>query len=245
MMDKSPEAFRTISEVATLLETPAHVLRFWESRFPQIRPVKRAGGRRYYRPNDVALLTGIKYLLHAEGMTIRGVQKVLRDHGVRHVAGLIGAEISDLDLDAESALSAALTANFAADDAVPAAPERATTATIVALETALRRSPPAFGAQDAPRPPEGVGQIIESVDFSRVMDDTMDDTPIFPGFDDDPAVDSAPQPAETFSSIGEAFMALRALPRAALSGHVGAMAWLARARALRAKMLDNAPKDAL
>ncbi|MDX5350803.1 MAG: MerR family transcriptional regulator [Rhodobacterales bacterium] len=87
-MDKSPDAFRTISEVADHLETPAHVLRFWESRFPQIRPVKRAGGRRYYRPSDVALLTGIKRLLHEEGLTIRGVQKILRDHGVRHVAGL-------------------------------------------------------------------------------------------------------------------------------------------------------------
>ena len=87
-MDKSPDAFRTISEVAEHLDTPAHVLRFWESRFPQIKPVKRAGGRRYYRPSDVALLTGIKRLLHDEGLTIRGVQKILRDHGVRQVAGL-------------------------------------------------------------------------------------------------------------------------------------------------------------
>src|SRR5574343_726670 len=90
-MDKSPEAFRTISEVADLLETPAHVLRFWESRFPQIKPVKRAGGRRYYRPSDVALLAGIRKLLHDEGMTIRGVQKILRDHGVRYVAALSGS----------------------------------------------------------------------------------------------------------------------------------------------------------
>lgn len=88
-MEKSPEAFRTISEVADLLDTPAHVLRFWESRFPQIRPVKRAGGRRYYRPADVALLAGIRHLLHDQGMTIRGVQKILRDHGVRHVSGLV------------------------------------------------------------------------------------------------------------------------------------------------------------
>lgn len=87
-MDKSPDAFRTISEVSEVLDTPAHVLRFWESRFPQIRPVKRAGGRRYYRPSDIALLTGIKRLLHDEGLTIRGVQKILREQGVRHVAGL-------------------------------------------------------------------------------------------------------------------------------------------------------------
>ncbi len=89
-MDKSPDAFRTISEVADALDTPAHVLRFWETRFPQIRPVKRAGGRRYYRPTDVALLTGIKRLLHDDGLTIRGVQKILRQQGVRHVAALGG-----------------------------------------------------------------------------------------------------------------------------------------------------------
>ena len=94
-MDKSADAFRTISEVAEHLETPAHVLRFWESRFPQIRPVKRAGGRRYYRPSDVSLLTGIKRLLHDEGMTIRGVQKILREQGVRHVAGLSGDAVDD------------------------------------------------------------------------------------------------------------------------------------------------------
>ena len=87
-MDKSPDAFRTISEVAESLDTPAHVLRFWESRFPQIKPVKRAGGRRYYRPSDVALLTGIKRLLHDEGLTIRGVQKILRDQaaGLKKIA---------------------------------------------------------------------------------------------------------------------------------------------------------------
>lgn len=87
-MEKSPDAFRTISEVADALETPPHVLRFWESRFTQIKPVKRAGGRRYYRPSDVALLSGIKMLLHEEGMTIRGVQKMLREHGIRHVQAL-------------------------------------------------------------------------------------------------------------------------------------------------------------
>lgn len=87
-MDKSPDAFRTISEVAEWLETPAHVLRFWESRFSQVKPVKRAGGRRYYRPSDMALLGGIKKLLHEDGITIRGVQKILREQGVKHVASL-------------------------------------------------------------------------------------------------------------------------------------------------------------
>lgn len=88
MARKSPDAFRTISEVADWLETPAHVLRFWESKFTQVKPVKRAGGRRYYRPADMELLGGIKKLLHDEGMTIKGVQKILREQGVKHVAGL-------------------------------------------------------------------------------------------------------------------------------------------------------------
>ena len=87
-MAKAPDAFRTISEVSELLDTPPHVLRFWESRFTQVRPVKRAGGRRYYRPADLLLLGGIKRLLHDDGMTIRGVQKMLSDQGVPHVAGL-------------------------------------------------------------------------------------------------------------------------------------------------------------
>ena len=83
---KSPEAFRTISEVSIELEVPQHVLRFWEGRFVQIKPVKRAGGRRYYRPEDVDLLRGIRALLYLEGFTIKGVQKVLRERGLRYVA---------------------------------------------------------------------------------------------------------------------------------------------------------------
>ncbi len=90
---KSAEAFRTISEVSELLDTPAHVLRFWESRFTQIKPIKRAGGRRYYRPGDVALLAGIKQLLHDDGLTIRGVQKILRERGVAHVASLSPVDV--------------------------------------------------------------------------------------------------------------------------------------------------------
>ena len=81
-MTKTAEAFRTISEVADELEVPKHVLRFWEGRFPQIRPMKRGGGRRYYRPEDMSLLRGICHLLHAEGYTIKGVQKILREQGV-------------------------------------------------------------------------------------------------------------------------------------------------------------------
>jgi DNA-binding transcriptional MerR regulator len=84
-VEKAPDAFRTISEVAQELDVPQHVLRFWESRFREIRPMKRGGGRRYYRPDDVDLLRGIRHLLYGEGYTIRGVQRLLREQGVRFV----------------------------------------------------------------------------------------------------------------------------------------------------------------
>ena len=87
-MDKAPDAFRTISEVADDLKVPQHVLRFWESRFAQIKPMKRAGGRRYYRPDDVDLLRGIHHLLYGAGYTIRGVQRILRDQGSKFVQGV-------------------------------------------------------------------------------------------------------------------------------------------------------------
>ncbi len=84
-MNKAPDAFRTISEVADDLDLPQHVLRFWESRFPQIKPMKRGGGRRYYRPEDIDLLRGIRHLLYGEGYTIRGVQRILKEQGLRTV----------------------------------------------------------------------------------------------------------------------------------------------------------------
>lgn len=84
--EKSPEAFRTIGEVAFDLDVPQHVLRFWESRFAQVKPVKRAGGRRYYRPEDIDLLRGIRALLYRDGLTIKGTQKILRERGIRFVA---------------------------------------------------------------------------------------------------------------------------------------------------------------
>ncbi|MFW5641967.1 MAG: MerR family transcriptional regulator, partial [Roseicyclus sp.] len=87
-MNKSADAFRTIREVADWLGVAAHVLRFWESKFSQVKPVKRAGGRRYYRPSDMELLGGIKVLLHERGMTVRGVQRLLREEGTAAVAAL-------------------------------------------------------------------------------------------------------------------------------------------------------------
>ena len=114
-MDKSPEAFRTISEVAEWLDTPAHVLRFWESKFAQVKPIKRAGGRRYYRPADMALLGGLKKLLHEDGLSIKGAQALLREQGVRHVAAL------SQPLEGEDAAADFEVSAEAVEDAAPAA----------------------------------------------------------------------------------------------------------------------------
>jgi DNA-binding transcriptional MerR regulator len=105
-LEKAPDAFRTISEVADEIDVPQHVLRFWESRFPQIRPMKRGGGRRYYRPDDVDLLRGVRHLLYGEGYTIRGVQRILREQGVTFVqtvwnasADMVLPDVDDEELD--------------------------------------------------------------------------------------------------------------------------------------------------
>ena len=87
-MSKSEKAFRNISEVSEWLDTPTHVLRFWESKFSQIKPIKRAGGRRYYRPKDMLIIGGIKQLLHIEGHTIKGAKQVFREKGLNYVVGL-------------------------------------------------------------------------------------------------------------------------------------------------------------
>ena len=84
-MAKGPDAFRTISEAADELHVPQHVLRFWETKFTFIKPMKRAGGRRFYRPSDIAILAGVRRLLHDEGYTIKGVQKLHREQGVRRL----------------------------------------------------------------------------------------------------------------------------------------------------------------
>ena len=87
-MTKSADAFRTISEVADWLDTETHVLRFWESKFSQIKPVKRAGGRRYYRPKDMLIIGGIKKLLHEDGITIKGAQRIIKDKGLSYISDL-------------------------------------------------------------------------------------------------------------------------------------------------------------
>ncbi|MDP5366711.1 MAG: MerR family transcriptional regulator [Paracoccaceae bacterium] len=141
MAAKSPDAFRTISEVADWLDRPAHVLRFWESKFPQVKPVKRAGGRRYYRPDDMLLLGGIKKLLHDDGMTIKGVQKIMREQGIKYVSGMSqalddAAPASEPDNDAVDAV--ATTAPRPSDTAPAIAPMRPAVA------------PTAEGPADAP-----------------------------------------------------------------------------------------------
>lgn len=98
-MEKSSQAFRTISEVSETVAVPAHVLRFWESKFTQIKPIKRGGGRRYYRPEDVQLLIAIRELLYTQGMTIRGVQKMLREQGVKSLSKRYGTPDASPDAD--------------------------------------------------------------------------------------------------------------------------------------------------
>ncbi|MDO9224316.1 MAG: MerR family transcriptional regulator [Caulobacter sp.] len=112
-MAKGPNAFRTISEAAEELGVPQHVLRFWETKFSFIRPMKRAGGRRFYRPQDIAVLRGVRALLHDEGYTIKGVQKLHKEQGVRRLsaAGIIGGAGAQ-ELPPETAMDAAAPADI-------------------------------------------------------------------------------------------------------------------------------------
>ena len=94
IIKKSPEAFRTISEASEILSLPSHVLRFWESKFNQIKPLKRAGGRRFYRPNDILFILGIKKLLHSDGLTIIGVKRLIKENGINFIIN-IGKNVRD------------------------------------------------------------------------------------------------------------------------------------------------------
>lgn len=100
-LDKSPDAFRTISEVADDLDLPQHVLRFWETRFTQIKPMKRGGGRRYYRPQDVELIKGIRHMLYDQGYTIKGVQKLLRDNGNQFLVAIGNGNLAAIEAIAQ------------------------------------------------------------------------------------------------------------------------------------------------
>ena len=143
-MGKSPDAFRTISEVADWLDTQAHVLRFWESKFTQVKPVKRAGGRRYYRPADMLLLGGIKKLLHDDGMTIKGAQKLLREKGTKYVAGL------SQPLDGEAAEDPQDNIELAEVPSPPLEEDRGTVLNFARPDDATKEAP---AETAAPQPP--------------------------------------------------------------------------------------------
>ncbi|SLN18799.1 MerR family transcriptional regulator [Pseudooctadecabacter jejudonensis] len=179
-MSKSRDAFRTISEVSDALDTPAHVLRFWESKFSQVKPVKRAGGRRYYRPADVDLLSGIKRLLHEDGMTIKGAQKLLREQGVKHIASM-GADA------------------LAAPDPAPSAPAAIPVAdvgitNVVAMPhpakgPALSLNLSASNAEASPTAPENQDVAEDTKPDEPPMKDALDDRTL-DMFADDPTEDA-------------------------------------------------------
>lgn len=160
MSDKSPDAFRTISEVADWLGVQPHVLRFWESKFSQVRPVKRAGGRRYYRPNDMLLLGGIRKLLHEDGLTIKGAQKVLREEGVAYVARM--SQPLDPESAALSDLAAAMEEEARAarqDTGAPPEPQDES-GQVLEFETSLEEPSP------QPKPSQPAGAADPDADGS-------------------------------------------------------------------------------
>jgi len=149
-MEKSPEAFRTIREVADAMDLPQHVLRFWETRFPQIRPVKRAGGRRYYRPDDIERLRTIKRLLYDEGYTIKGVQKLFKEQG------------------GQAPAAAAAEARLPFETADAAAPERRKDLSRAPAPSAIESGAPhAAGARPEPSIPAAPGLSADELALLR------------------------------------------------------------------------------
>ncbi|SHI31097.1 MerR family transcriptional regulator [Wenxinia saemankumensis] len=181
-MAKSPDAFRTITEVAEWLDTPAHVLRFWESKFTQVRPVKRAGGRRYYRPEDMRLLGGIKALLHDEGLTIKGVQKLLREKGVRHVADLAPPLDDAPPAHPAEAPSARIRDDVEEAELIEVEPEEAPDATILAFPGPAAEGEPAAGEV----PPATDEPARAPVDTMGTAPEPDDGAPREPGDAPDP-----------------------------------------------------------
>ena len=178
-MNKSPDAFRTISEVADWLGVQPHVLRFWESKFTQVKPVKRAGGRRYYRPADMQLLGGIRKLLHEDGLTIKGAQKILREEGMAHVASLS----QPLEVDEAETITA---------EAAPATPEPAEDTHIVSpfdgADVEPASAPEPSLAQDMPMASEAAA----APEVSPAPDAPTSDAASLPSF-----LTGAAEPMET------------------------------------------------
>ncbi|SFS08803.1 MerR family transcriptional regulator [Yoonia litorea] len=187
-MAKAKDAFRTISEVAEWLDTPTHVLRFWESKFSQIKPVKGAGGRRYYRPTDMELLGGIKQLLHEDGLTIKGTQKLLREKGVRYVATL-GQTLEDKPAPTEAS-KATPPEPDTTQTAAPAPQEPAPQAVVAAsnpVQDMLPFDPPAAAPPTLelpPPPPDGdadvPGRLLAALpaDDSRIRNHAAEIAPL-------------------------------------------------------------------
>lgn len=259
-MRKAPEAFRTISETAEALDTPAHVLRFWESKFTQVKPVKRAGGRRYYRRTDIDLLAGIKELLHEQGMTIRGVQKLLHEKGVRHVAGL--APVMDKTLDvtpADHDLVQDTPARFSVVDAVPdhdtvpVAPANMTDP--VAPSSApvplyKSRQPSPVPVSDTPAPAAkipGIAPPVEQQDDTPPEPAPLSAPPSAPAPDPAPAPESclgiAPAPAPTRSAIRLAHDIRRNMQQSASPDAARIPPLLARLEQLLARMSAQATAE--
>ena len=175
MASKGPEAFRTISEVASDLDLPQHVLRFWETRFAQIRPMKRGGGRRYYRPDDVDLLRGIRYLLYGEGYTIRGVQRILKEQGPRFVTAAGRGDLSGLAADPHESVNGSDAAFVDPDDVADEPEETDVAPAFDPTEFRQRRSTPVNGAsaegglsgEDARRLQSTLADLLE---LKRLLD---------------------------------------------------------------------------
>lgn len=197
MMDKAPDAYRTISEVAEDLDLPQHVLRFWETRFGQIKPLKRGGGRRYYRPDDVELLKGIRHLLYKEGYTIKGVQRILKEQGVKAVQAFVRESLS-----AEVQVMA------------PAAPMRAPEPF---RPTLTSEAPPRAFAEPAQAPLSPQPVFAREPDLAEPVEEGIDEAP------DDfepalaPMAEQAAAPQENTAARGQVSMFRGGLQRDAVA----------------------------
>ena len=191
-MSKSPDAFRTISEVADWLGIPAHVLRFWESKFTQIKPVKRAGGRRYYRPADMLLLGGIKRLLHDEGKSIKEVQALLRDQGIAYVADQ-SASLEDTSDPMPVIESEGTVTEF------PATPQQATSQ----MQMDLESQPNSDADQTQDIPDIQLEPVVEVADVPESQPEVAAQLPDVPELQPEPTVELSEPTGELSEPTGE------------------------------------------
>ncbi len=225
-MPKSKDAFRTISEVAEWLDTQPHVLRFWESKFTQVRPVKRAGGRRYYRPVDMLLLGGIKSLLHDDGMTIKGVQKLLREKGVKEISALSRALDDEPD---DTVVAASAETQPVETQSAPPAPEPA-----VAAENTPEDTETSVGLAEteAQQPSEDVAEDIEATVAEAVAAEAEADTSLDVEDEADDALDDFAPANETDAPATDVKLATPTKPNTPENG-----AWRIR-RKLIARLIE-------